>query len=64
MDMIIAMECLHCENCKAEGLIYYCLMKNDFIYRENVPRTEKIRDAWKKGNPRYEIERRKKRKEI
>lgn len=58
------MECLHCENCKVEGMIYYCLMKNDFIYSENMPKTEKTRDVWKKGTPRYEIERRKKRKEI
>ncbi|MDI3534210.1 MAG: hypothetical protein PWQ82_575 [Thermosediminibacterales bacterium] len=58
------MECLNCGNCKQNQDIYYCLMRNEFIISDKVsiPK-EKSRQGWKKGDPDYELRRRKVRKE-
>lgn len=60
------MECLKCENCKTSSAAYFCLMKNDFVLNEEVTSSivEKNRSGWKKGDPDYEVHRRKTRKEI
>ncbi|HPU41133.1 MAG TPA: hypothetical protein PKY26_01825 [Acetivibrio clariflavus] len=59
------MECLKCENCKTGSAAYFCPMKNDFVL--NVEATsqviEKSRTGWKKGQPNYEVHRRRSRKE-
>jgi hypothetical protein len=40
-------------------------MKNDFVVNENkVSVIEKNRSGWKKGDPNYELHRRKSRKEV
>lgn len=59
------MECLNSENCKNNTLAYFCVMKNDFVLNDEVPSVvvEKNRIGWKKGDPNYEIHRRKTRKE-
>lgn len=60
------MECVKCENCKSGDVAYFCLMKNDIVVNESsrVLVVEKSRSGWKKGDPDYEIHRRKTRKEI
>ncbi|MDI3540821.1 MAG: hypothetical protein PWP66_359 [Thermosediminibacterales bacterium] len=57
------MECFHCNNCKQGQDIYYCLAKDEFIINENMAPKEKNRGGWKKGDPSYELRRRKIRKE-
>lgn len=63
---LIIMNCLNCGNCKQGELTYFCFEKNDLVVNENieVQVVEKTRDGWKKGDPEYEIHRRKSRKEI
>jgi len=59
------MSCMHCENCKQNTATYFCLEKNDILINENfVQSMEKSRSGWKKGDPDYEIHRRKTRKEV
>lgn len=60
------MECLECANCKTDSAAYFCVMKNDFVLNEEVQSNilEKNRSGWKKGDPEYEIHRRKTRKEV
>lgn len=59
------MSCMHCENCKQNTATYFCLEKNEIVINENyVHNAEKSRSGWKKGDPGYEIHRRKTRKEV
>lgn len=60
------MECIKCENCKSGSSTYFCLMRNDFVVREEmcILVNEKSRSGWKKGDPSYETHRRKTRKEV
>ena len=60
------MECFECGNCKSGSVAYFCLMKNDFVVSEETQSQiiEKSRSGWKKGDPGYEIHRRKTRKEV
>jgi hypothetical protein len=59
------MSCMHCENCKQNTATYFCLEKNEIVINENyVHNSEKSRSGWKKGDPDYEIHRRKTRTEI
>jgi hypothetical protein len=56
---------MHCENCKQNTATFFCLEKNEIIINENyVQNMEKSRSGWKKGDPDYEIHRRKTRKEV
>lgn len=59
------MSCMHCENCKQNTATYFCLEKNEIVINPNyVQNVEKSRSGWKKGDPEYEIHRRKTRKEV
>jgi hypothetical protein len=60
------MECLKCGNCNTTESAYYCLKTNDFVVNEKIASQtiEKSRSGWKKGDPGYEVHRRKTRKEI
>lgn len=59
------MSCMHCDNCKQNTATYFCLDKNEIVINENyVNIEEKSRSGWKKGDPDYEIHRRKTRKEV
>jgi len=59
------MSCMHCDNCKQNTATYFCLDKNEIVINENyVNNTEKSRSGWKKGDPDYEIHRRKTRQEV
>ncbi len=60
------MECVKCENCKSGNVAYFCLMKNDFVVNEEsrLLVVQRSRSGWKKGDPDYEIRRRKTRKEV
>lgn len=59
------MSCMHCENCKQNTATYFCLEKNEIVINENYVYNElKSRSGWKKGDPDYEIHRRKTRKEV
>lgn len=60
------MECLKCENCKTGSMAYFCVMKNDFVLNEEAQSNtiEKNGSGWKKGDPEYEIHRRRIRKEV
>jgi hypothetical protein len=56
---------MHCENCKQNTATYFCLEKNEIIINQNFFQSmEKCRSGWKKGDPDYEIHRRKTRKEV
>jgi hypothetical protein len=58
------MECINCNNCKTHETTYFCLAKNDFVVADKgIQVVEKIRSGWKKGDPGYELHRRKTRKE-
>ncbi len=58
------MECIQCHNCKIGEMTYYCVAKNDFVIEPTKAVVlEKVRDGWKKGDPRYEVHRRKLRKD-
>ncbi len=60
------MECISCGNCKSGSAAYFCLLKNDFVLNEEIQLKviEKNRSGWKKGDPNYEVHRRKSRKEV
>lgn len=59
------MSCMYCENCKQNTATYFCLEKNEIVINENyIQNVEKSRSGWKKGDPDYEIHRRKTRKEV
>lgn len=59
------MSCMHCDNCKQNTATYFCLDKNEIVINQNyVNNMEKGRSGWKKGDPDYEIHRRKTRKEV
>jgi len=59
------MECIQCHNCKVGDTTYFCVAKNDFVFDPTKAAViEKVRDGWKKGDPRYEVQRRKTRKEL
>jgi len=46
-------------------MTYFCVAKNDFVIdTSKVVVMEKVRDGWKKGDPRYEGHRRKLKKDI
>jgi hypothetical protein len=56
---------MHCENCKQNTATYFCLEKNEIVINVNyIQNVEKSRSGWKKGDPDYEIHRRKTRKEV
>ena len=45
-------------------MTYFCVAKNDFVIDQTKAIVlEKIRDGWKKGDPGYEVHRRKLRKD-
>ncbi|HHU32738.1 MAG TPA: hypothetical protein GXZ50_08770 [Clostridia bacterium] len=54
-------QCFHCGNCKQDVLTYYCTARNEFIVKEvtNVLEKSKCNTGWKKGDPEYEMRRRK-----
>lgn len=60
------MICLNCGNCKQGDVAYFCLKKNELLISEEVKNKviEKERGRWKKGDPEYEIHRRKTKKEV
>ncbi|MCX7711618.1 MAG: hypothetical protein N2484_17390 [Clostridia bacterium] len=60
------MECMNCGNCKSGSVAYFCLMKNDLVLNQEASSQtiEKNRSGWKKGDPNYEVHRRKTRKEV
>ncbi|MGB7604440.1 MAG: hypothetical protein WBL93_03090 [Lutisporaceae bacterium] len=59
------MSCMHCDNCKQNTATYFCLDKNEIVINEHyINNAEKSRGGWKKGDPDYEIHRRKTRKEV
>jgi len=59
------MECMNCNNCKTGQVTYYCPAQNDFVIsKENAKVIEKVRSGWKKGDPEYELHRRRNRKEF
>ena len=59
------MKCIDCGNCKTDDPAYFCPMKNEFVVNEKVKTAvvEKTRSGWKKGQPGYEIHRRKLKKQ-
>jgi hypothetical protein len=61
------MACLNCGNCKQGDVAYFCFDKNEFIVNEEVNNRvieKTTRIGWKKGDPEYELHRRKSRKEV
>lgn len=60
------MSCISCGNCKQGEVAYFCFDKNDVVIKEEIETAyvEKERGGWKKGDPEYEIHRRKSRKEV
>ena len=59
------MDCIQCQNCKTNQTTYFCAAKNDFVVdTSKAPVIEKTRSGWKKGDPNYELHRRKSRKEV
>ena len=60
------MECLNCGNCKSGDMAYFCLMKNELLLNTEAQSlvVEKTRSGWKKGDPGYEVHRRKSRKDV
>lgn len=60
------MGCVQCNNCQQDELTYYCTDKNEFVIKEkdSLVVKEKEKGNWKKGNPDYEVRRRKLHKEI
>lgn len=60
------MSCISCGNCKQGESVYFCSEKNELVISDQVETTvvEKERLGWKKGDPEYEIHRRKTRKEV
>jgi len=59
------MECIQCQNCKLNQPTYFCAARNEFVIdRTKLGVIEKTRSGWKKGDPNYELHRRKIRKEI
>lgn len=59
------MDCIECNNCKQNTPTYYCIAKDQIIINQNyINNAEKSRSGWKKGDPNYEIHRRKVKKEI
>lgn len=59
-----AMECIQCQNCKMGQAMYYCAARDEFIIdTSKMAVIEKTRSGWKKGSPKYELHRRKNRKE-
>ncbi|MFU0800912.1 MAG: 4Fe-4S ferredoxin-type domain-containing protein [Xylanivirga thermophila] len=59
------MECIKCQNCKMGQATYFCAAKNDFVIdTSKLEVVQKTRGGWKKGDPNYELHRRKVRKEI
>ena len=57
------MECFECLNCRQEQPTYFCPAKDQFIVINQEISIEKTRTGWKKGDPIYELRRRKIRKE-
>lgn len=59
------MECIECQNCKQGQSMYFCTAKNEFVIDTSKKVViEKTRSGWKKGDPKYELHRRKCRKEM
>lgn len=60
------MVCINCGNCKEGDIAYFCFDKNELVVAEDVEKKviEKARGGWKKGDPNYEIHRRKSRKKV
>ena len=59
------MECIQCQNCKSGQSMYYCAARDEFVIdNSRMAVVEKIRSSWKKGDPKYEMHRRKNRKEL
>lgn len=59
------MECIQCQNCKQGQSMYFCAARNEFIIDNSKTKVvEKTRTGWKKGDPNYELHRRKCRKEV
>jgi len=60
-----AMECIQCQNCKMGQPMYYCAAKGEFVIDTSKTTViEKTRSGWKKGDPKYELHRRRNRKEL
>jgi len=60
------MGCISCGNCKQGEVAYFCFDKNEVVVSDQLDKEvhEKERGGWKKGDPEYEIHRRKSRKEV
>lgn len=60
------MSCLDCGNCKQGDVTYFCFDKNELVVNERIEAQviEKSRGGWKKGDPEYEVHRRRSRKEV
>lgn len=60
------MACLECGNCKLGDPAYFCFDKNELVVNQEIENKviEKTRGGWKKGEPEYELHRRKFRKEV
>ena len=56
------MSCLDCGNCKKETELYFCPAQNEFVIREKTVIRER-ETRWKKGDPCYESQRRRQRKD-
>ncbi|NLW00246.1 MAG: hypothetical protein GX041_03500 [Clostridiales bacterium] len=58
------MECIECQNCKMGHSMYYCAARDEFVIDSSrMAVVQKTRSGWKKGDPKYELHRRKNRKE-
>ncbi|WP_241243444.1 hypothetical protein [Caldicellulosiruptor changbaiensis] len=59
------MECINCGNCKVGNTTYFCFKENGFVVDVSKQKVvEKVRSGWKKGDPEYEKQRRRSRKEV
>jgi hypothetical protein len=59
------MDCYDCGNCRLSQPVYFCIAKNEFVAVQTQPRIrQKAKGNWKKGNPNYELHRRKVKQEI
>ena len=59
------MDCYDCGNCRQNQSVYFCIARNDFITSQTQPQVrEKEKGSWKKGQPSYELHRRRTKQEI
>ncbi|HHV72436.1 MAG TPA: hypothetical protein GXX38_07500 [Clostridia bacterium] len=53
------MDCYDCGNCRSDEPVYFCSGRNEFIINETKPQIrERTKSNWKKGEPNYELRRR------